>query len=234
MAMAAENGREARSRASSRSRAGKPSPAGETPVVAGGEGEDWVVVHGNPDARSLETCIFGDRDYPVVALAPSLTTEEPVIVPDAIREIVGPHARIYFIPGDYQLNRLQGVLGRKLAPARGAARIWWPGLSTCSDPEDHPLVQCLEGESESAALEEFARCFDLSRPRVRHEIKLIEDVRALAEHERDDAMARVREVESELRKARVAGREVMTRAERAEECLASMEGSLERPSRRGG
>jgi len=150
------------------------------------------VVHSNPDARSLETHILGDREHAVVALAPALTGEESVFAPKAIREIVGPHTRIYLIRGDLVLRRLQGALGRKLAPVRGAARIWWPDLSVDSDPDDHPLVQRIQDDSELIALQEFARCFDLSRPFVRHEIKRIE-------REREEAMARERDMEKQLR-----------------------------------
>jgi hypothetical protein len=177
---------------------------------------DWIVVYSKADARGLEVHILGDREFPVVALAPSVTTDVLVFLPEAIRDIVGPDTRIYVIPGDYLLKQLQGWLGRKLAPARGAARIWWPGFSTRSDSEDHPLVQRIEGESDVVALEEFARRFDLSRPRVRTEIKLIHDSRALAESERDQALARAREIEPLLRDARAACREAAARAERAE------------------
>jgi hypothetical protein len=183
------------------------------------EYRDWIVVRGSAELRSLEAYILGERQHPAIGLTPSPTTGTPAFAPSAIRKLVGPGARIYFIPGTFLLRRLEGVLGRQLAPAAGAARIWWPGLSTRSDPEDHPLVLRLEDESDESALEEFVRCFDLSRPRVRREIQLIEDARALAEHERDQAVDRVYEVEELLLQARTECREAVSRAETAEERL---------------
>jgi hypothetical protein len=213
--MDAENGGEAPSHASWRG-AEDPSASGEQLGTSGGKNADWFVVRGGEELRCVEEYILSKRQHPVVALTPSLATTVPAFPPGAIREIVGPGVRIYFIPGTFLVHRLQGVLGRQLAPAAGGARIWWPGFSTRSDPEDHPLVQRLEDESDETALEEFARCFDLSRPRVRREIKEIEDSRALAERERDKAFARIRQVEQDLRDARVATEEAVKRAERAE------------------
>ena len=191
------------------------SLSAESSATNGPDG-DWIAFVGKLALHDLEAHLLGDREHAVVTLTPSLTMDAPVFAPEAIREIVGPCVRIYVIRGDYLLGHLQRVFGRKLAPARGAARIWWPGFSTTSDPDAHPLVQRLEGESDLAALEEFARRFDLSRPRVRIEVKLIEDSRALAERERDQAVGRAREVERLLRDARSACREAMARAERAE------------------
>jgi hypothetical protein len=215
LAMPAETGGESSFRESS-ARGDEQGSSGGRPPARGGEDGDCVVVLSKAELRSLEAYILGEREHPVVALTPSLMMPEPAFAPGAIREIVGPGARIYFIPGTFMLHRLQDALGRRLAPAAGTARIWWPGFNLGSDPREHPLVQRLEGESDESAVEEFARCFDLSRPRVRREIELIEDARALAERERDQAVERARELEQLLRDAQIACRDAVERAERAE------------------
>ncbi len=213
--MDAENGGERPSRESS-PRGDEQGSSGGRPAPAGGEDGDCVVVLSKAELCSLEAYVLGEREHPVVALTPSLMMPEPAFPPGAMREIVGSGARIYFIPGTFLLHRLQGAFGRRLSPAAGAARIWWPGFNLGSDPGEHPLVQRLEGESDESALEEFARCFDLSRPRVRREIELIEDARALAERERDQAVHRAQELEQLLRDAQIACRDALERAERAQ------------------
>ena len=119
----------------------------------------------------------------VVALAPSFDDEdEPVIPVREVRAIVGARARLYKLLGEFPLQRLEEELGAHLTLCSDAARIWWPGLTRGSDPGDHPLVMALDGESLAATLGEFARQFDLSRPHVRREIRVLEDLLALAEH----------------------------------------------------
>jgi hypothetical protein len=213
--MAAENGGDPSCSASS-ARGDEQGSSGGRTSAAGGEHGDCVEVLTGTKLRSLEAYILGERQHPVVALTSLLMMPEPAFPLGAIRETVGPGARIYFIPGAFLLHRLQAWLGRRLAPAACAARIWWPGFNLGSDPGEHPLVQRLEGESDESAVEEFARCFDLSRPRVRREIQLIEDARALAERERDHAFDRARELEQLLRDARIAHQDAVERAERAE------------------
>ncbi len=111
------------------------------------------------------------RAQPVVGLTRLVEVDEPVLAPRRVRAIVGAGPRIYYVPGEPLLRRLQGMLGRRLALPAGSVRVWWPGLTAPSDPTAHPLVLALDCESQSDMLAEFARLFDLSRPVVRREIQ---------------------------------------------------------------
>jgi hypothetical protein len=85
-------------------------------------------------------------------------------------------------------------------------------LTSDSDPGEHPLVLYLHDEPERDMLAQFARQFHLSHPLVRREIELIEDARALAEHE----LAQARE---QNRSMKIERHEALTRAETAEQAL---------------
>jgi hypothetical protein len=145
--------------------------------------DEPVVICSEPELLHLQAdLLFADRIHPIVALALDDDAEDLTLWHEEVRRIVGTAVPIYFIPGEPLLSRLREGLSRRLALAPGSARVWWPGLSTRSDPGDHPLVLRLDGESRIDTLVELARQFDLSRPHVRRELKLIEDARALAEH----------------------------------------------------
>jgi hypothetical protein len=183
----------------------------------GAERQDPIVVRGRPALRELQGQLLSkDRRQPIVALARSLESNEPVLAASDVRAIVGPEPALYFIGGEYLLRILQGALGRQLALHRGSARIWWPDLSRRSDPSDHPLVLELDGEPHGHMLAEFAREFDLSRPRVRREIKQVEDIRRMAEHELSDVRAQLTKTEERLRDAHVERHSEATRADTAE------------------
>lgn len=178
-----------------------------------------LVVRSQPEVRSLEEVLLGDRDVPVVVLTQSTETLEPVLPPKKVRAIVGDEAGILYVPGDYLLRRLRATLGHALAVSRGAARIFWPELAVESDGSDHPLIPVLEGESEEDALAEFARQFDLSRPKVRREIRLIEDLRSNLQDERDAAAKDARSIAERLRDANIERHAATVRAERHEHGL---------------
>lgn len=165
---------------------------------------------------ALESLLLGERETPVVVLSQSEETLQPVLPAEKVRAIVGPHAVIYYLPGEYLLHHLTVTLGADFAVSRGSVRIFWPGLSSESDPFDHPLIAILDDEPERDALREFARQFDLSRPPVRHEIKLIEDARSLLQAELDDANNDLRATAEQLRDANIARHEALMRAEHAE------------------
>ncbi len=172
-----------------------------------------VVVRSHQALRGMEADLrSGDRLLPVVGLACLEEINEPVLDPQRVREVVGVGPRIYYVPGEYLLRRLQGMLGQRLALPAGSARVWWPCMSTRSDPAAHPRVLALDSESQADMLAEFARQFDLSRPHVRSEIILIEDARRLAEHELSQALEQNHSLAIEREQAR-------TRAEQAERAL---------------
>jgi hypothetical protein len=189
------------------------APAGELAASASSEELDAIVVRDQPGVRSMQAHLLSDeREHPVVALTRSLDTGEPVLAPGDVRSLVGAGPRIYYIPAEQLLDRLEQGLGRALALPAGAVRVWWPGLSAGSDPGEHPLVLELDGEPESVLLAELAREFELSRPLVRREIKLIEQTRRLAENE----LATARE---DNRNMKIERHEALARAEAAEASL---------------
>ena len=170
-----------------------------------------------PELLDLQTyLLFTDRIHPVVALALYEAEDDSALWQQEVRQIVGDSARIYFISDELLLSRLGEGIGRRLALASGSARVWWPGLSTRSDPGDHPLVLQLDGESRTETLGELARQFDLSRPHVRRELKLIEDARALAEHRLAQTVEQDQRTAERLRDAHRERHREATRAQAAE------------------
>jgi hypothetical protein len=148
------------------------------------EAHDLILVSSESELREMESYLLSrDRDQPVVALAPAVAPGAPTLAPDDARAIIGS-ARLYALADDDLLD-LQGLPG-DLALTRGcSARIWQPGLTADSDPDDHPVVRPLGTESPPEVL---ALQFDLSRPRVRKEIKRIEGIRAFTERQLDKAI----------------------------------------------
>ena len=164
---------------------------------------EMIVVRSARQRGRLEAELVGAR-YPVVLLALAAGVDEPVFPPRQVRRAAGLRVRIYLLQGQHPLQRPAVVANKHLAVPRGSAGICWPQFSAGSDPGDHPLVQRVEGESDRDALKEFARQFDLSRPCVRREIKLIEELRATSERELAQARTRLAEVERQLRGAYIA------------------------------
>jgi hypothetical protein len=198
----------ARSVGGSSSRWGASLSTGEHSRVVSEEGTGLIVVSSEQSLRGMAAYLLSNERYqPVVALTESVGA--PMLAYDRVRAVVGAGPRIYLIEGEYLLDCLADLLGRGLALSADSARIWWPELTVGSDPGEHPLVLYLDHEPDSSMLEEFTRQFDLSRPLVRQEIKLIEDARARAEHE----LAQARE---ENRNMKIERHDALSRAERAE------------------
>jgi hypothetical protein len=175
-----------------------------------------AIVDDEQELLDLQTHLLSaQRTHPVVALALGEEIEDVSLWHEEIRPIVGPHTRICFVD-EALLDRLREDLGRKLTLMPGAVRIWWPELSTRSDPGDHPLVLALEGEARTDVLAELARQFDLSRPHVRRELKLIEDARALAEHRLAETVEQDQRTAERLRDAHRERHREATRAQAAE------------------
>jgi hypothetical protein len=146
---------------------------------------DPIIISSESQLRDMERHLLTrERDQPAVALAPAVAEGPPTLAPGDARAIIGVGATLYVIAEDDLLD-LQD-LPSPLALARGfSARIWQPELTSDSDPDDHPLVRALGTES---TLEVLALKFDLSRPRVRKEIKRIEGIRAFTERQLDKAI----------------------------------------------
>jgi hypothetical protein len=132
----------------------------------------------------MEAYLHCTRTQPAIGLVCQRHTDELALALRSIRQVVGPRVRIYQISCDALVDRLQRTLGLALAVGYGGARIWWPGLTVNSDPVDHPEVALPQTATPQATFaEEFARQFDLSRPRVRAALRHVKQSLGLAEQE---------------------------------------------------
>ncbi len=193
----------------------RPATLRERPVIVGEERE----------LLDLQAhLLHPDRAQPVVGIALYEESEETALWLQELRPILGPATQIRFVAEEL-LESLREGLARKLALSPESTRIWWPGLSPRSDPGDHPLVLALDGERRADVISEIARQFDLSRPHVRRELRLIEDARALAEHRLSEIVAQDQRTAERLRDAH---RERHREASRAQAAEARLEEALQR------
>ncbi len=190
-------------------------------LLLGAPDTDCQAIETMHELRCLGADILGRREQPIVGLAPSADGDAPVLACGEVRAALGPGVRICVICDDTLLDGLRELLGARLALGRGAARIWWPGAGARCDPADHPTVLALEDEPRRATLEELARQFELSRPCVRAQIRLIEDARAFLENELTRAREQNRRVHERLRDAQIECHTLGMRAEAAEASLAA-------------
>jgi hypothetical protein len=192
---------------------------GAAPVST--EDADLVVVAGEVDARGMVAYLLStERAWPVVGLGSVVDGEALVADPGGVRLRLGQGPRIYAVAGREELEVLRELLGAGLSLRAGAARVWWPGMSLHSDSRDHPLVSRVDDEDDPAMLAEITGAFDLSRPAVRREICVIEELRAMLEHEL--ALER-----SENRDLKIEREQALARAEAAEAQVTRLTGRLE-------
>jgi len=176
-----------------------------------------IVVRGEQGVQDMAAHILlPSRTQPIIAVAMSPRAGQLKLTTDGIRAVVGPAPQIYAISGSRPLRALERELGRTLALASSCARIWWPGLTLCSDPFDHPLVAFLDAESTANAMEEFARQFDLSRPSVRFQLALIEYDTVLLNRQLALAREQLDRSEQGLRDAKIERHREEARAAAAE------------------
>jgi hypothetical protein len=177
---------------------------------------DCVAVETAGDLRRFCSDILSARERPLVGFAPGLEGEECRLTFADIRQAVGPGVRIYRISCEDLLHDLREMLGPELAIQLGTVRIWWPTVGERVDPGEHPAVAALEGEPRHILVEELASQFDLSRPRVRAQIRLIEDARAFVEYELTRAVEQNRRMHEQLRDVQIECHGLRMRAEVAE------------------
>lgn len=188
---------------------------------------DYVVVRSSSELALLHEEILGEREIPLVGLTLRSEGYEPVLRASDIRGVVGPAARIFLITSDELLQRMRERLGSRMCLWRGAVRVWWPGAARGCDPSDHPLVMALDDEDYMPMLEEFAREFDLSRPRVRARVRLIEDSHAFCAHELASAQRQSHRIHERLRDSQILCHVLRSRAEAAEAGLQDARRRLE-------
>jgi hypothetical protein len=180
---------------------------------------DYVVVRTQGDLERLCDDISGEREDPIVGLTFAPGSREPVLRVSDVRDVVGSGVRIYLITSEDLLRGLAELVGSRLRVWEGAVRTWWPGASVRDEPGNHPVVVGLEDEDYQVTLEEFATEFDLSRPRVRGRVRLIEDSRAFLERELRLAQEQSRKIHERLRDSQIESHRLRTRAEVAEASL---------------
>jgi hypothetical protein len=184
---------------------------------------DCIAIETMQELRGLCAEVFTRRDGPLVALTLGEDGAGPVLACRDVRALVGPDVPIYLIRDGELLHAMRELLGGRLAVDRGAVRIWWPGAHPGCDSGDHPAVLALDGEPQRVTLEELALQFELTRPRVRGQIRLIEDARAFLEHELTRAQEQSHRLHERLRDAQIECHDLRTRAQAAEARLAAAE-----------
>jgi hypothetical protein len=184
---------------------------------------DCISVQTTSDLRRMCTDVLGEREQPVVgfALVSDGDEDESMLTFADVRAVVGPGVRIYMVGCEDLIEHLADMLGPTLEIQPNSVRIWWPGAGDRCEPTDHPAIAALDGEPRELALEEIARQFDLSRPRVRAHIRLIEDARAFVECELSGAIEQNGLVYERLRDAQLECHGLRVRAETAETSLAA-------------
>jgi hypothetical protein len=163
--------------------------------------------------------LLGKRETAIVVLTQLEDESRPVLPPGEVRTAVGQEARIYLVCGDHLLRRLRRILGLALMVERGTLRIYWPGLSLRSDPFSHPLIPVLADEPLELSLQELKRGFELTRPYVRGEIKLIEDARTVLQEEVEELKGDLKAMATQLRNASEQRHGAPPRAEAGEQQL---------------
>jgi DNA-binding transcriptional ArsR family regulator len=157
-----------------------------------------------------------------VVIAPLPGTQAPVLSPERARAALGGEADVYAIADESWLEDLSEALGLRLALRPGAMRIYWPGLTAESSAAEHPLVSAVAEGPEQELLEELARAFDLSRPRVRAHVATVEEVRALLEQRLAEMRERLEEVNERLRDVQIERHREAVRADQAQARLAAV------------
>jgi hypothetical protein len=165
------------------------------------DGEDVaavISVESERQVRSLaEEILGGERDYPVVCLTARPGERVPGLSGERVRGIVGPGIPVYFIAAHRLTRRLGELLGERLGVWGGASRVWWPGMSGDSDPEEHLLIYDAHGVYGDYAYELLAGEFRVpEQPEltVQQRLVLAERARARAETRRRDVERRMAEL----------------------------------------
>ena len=166
---------------------------GEAGNGRGGAGV--ITVESERQVRLLaEEILACERDYPVVCLTARPGERAPALSGERVRGIVGPGIPVYFIAAHRWMRRLGELLPERLGVWGGASRVWWPGVSGESDPEEHLLVYDAHGIYGDDAYELLAGELRVpERPELTTEQRLV-----LAERARSHAEQRRRDVERRM------------------------------------
>lgn len=89
---------------------------------------------------AVRTLLDPARTRPVVAITTHRRSREPTIDPEDLAAKLAGAADIVVLETGEATWALSEALPSRLDVYDGAARIWWPGLTTTSAPYDHPLI----------------------------------------------------------------------------------------------
>ncbi len=117
------------------------------------------------DVRRVSTDIQSpSRQHPVVCFAPVEREAMPSL--DELREILGPEVRVFLVMGERLLQKLPRASGTSISFGSVPIWLWWPSsLRKRLAPS---------GAERAAALVDFARTVDLSRPLIRSSFARVE------------------------------------------------------------
>lgn len=118
-----------------------------------------VQVASEPQAVALYAEIVRhDRKYPIVGLTCRAGTRDPAMPVELVRERIWPSVPIYVIE-PRESRSVNNLLPKDLGVYNGAARVWWPGVDTDSEPSWHPLIYDSTKHYGERALERLAAEF---------------------------------------------------------------------------
>jgi hypothetical protein len=119
------------------------APAGvqEPPATSGADGQPQAARIGRGQGTWLAGRILDpDRRLPVVAVTlPPRRDDSWMDMPRLAKLLVGK-AELFLVETGAATWELAAALPSRLDVYGGAARIWWPGVTSGSDPYAHPLV----------------------------------------------------------------------------------------------
>ena len=123
---------------------------------------DWAAVtvirvETAADARTLaERIVDSARELPVVAVSTRHRERDPIIDAETLAAACAP-LDVHLIETGPATWELTDALPEMFEVYGGAARIWWPGLTTADDPYRHPLIFCWKPEDAAPAQERMLR-----------------------------------------------------------------------------
>lgn len=118
---------------------GSDSPGANDPPVRSGTAARWIEASDAADF-AVNVLMDPERKRPVVAVTTHRHADAPTIDLDELTGALKGHADVVALRTGEATWELSAALPSRLDVYDGAARIWWPGLTTTSDPYDHPLM----------------------------------------------------------------------------------------------